>query len=326
LLFLVREKRRQESFRRLHWPELENGHGGTASGRTRPSLLPRGHEAKAFYPPAAEEILDYCRGRRIPILAAARDLRSSLVACLNILFPLRQNPALATLALEQVLPGLAAVQRIEFLFPAGEETEKGELSASSRPRADAATWWLDVFGRRCLSLICLKYTETNYGTCGGFRSRKNTEQRHCLQMNLNDPQQTLGCYLYRQMSPWLPWDRLAETGIRLDMFHGVCGCPFRGPFYQVMREFALAAALRRTEDVDHVDVVFVGFRGNRRLTRTPVHLAPLGNDLIRAWNLTLEGVPKLRYVFAEEIVAGLRRDCSGIEDNLVTYLAERYGL
>lgn len=318
--FLNREKQRQESFTLRHWPELENGQGLSPSGRTHPCHLPRGHEAKAFFPPAAAEILAYCRGKRIPIQAEARNLTSSLVSCLNTLFPLRENPGAAVLALAPALPELAEVQRIEFFFPNGEE------AAWSGPRADAAVWWQDASGRRCLSLVCWKYTEASYGTCGGFRSRNNADQRHCLRMNVNDPQQTMGCYLYREMSPWLPWDRLAETGIRLDVFPGVSGCPFRGPFYQIMREFLLASALRRTEKVDQVDVVFVGFRGNRHLTRTPVHLAPLGNDLIGAWNLALKGVPKLRYVLAEEIVAGLRRDRSGAVADLISYLEERYGL
>ena len=320
--FLDGEKQRQESFKLRHWPELENDQGTSPPARTHPCLLPRGHEAKAFFPPAAAEILAYCHGKRIPIQAEARNLTSSLVSCLNILYPLRENPALAALVLDPALPGLSEVHRIEFLFPGAEEAG----TASRGLRADAAVWWRDAAGRRCLSLICWKYTEASYGTCGGFRSRNNHHQAHCLQMDLGGPHPEEYCYLVREMSPSLPWDMLPETGIRFDAFRGVGGCPFRGPFYQIMREFLLAAALRRTETVDQVDVVFVGFRGNRHITRTPVHLASLGNDLIHAWNLALKGVPTLRYVLVEEIVAGLRRDRSGSADNLVSYLEERYGL
>lgn len=325
MLFLDREKQRQVSFKLRHWPELENGHGVFPSGRNLSCFLPRGHEAKAFFPSMAEEILAYCRKNRIPIQREARKLTSSLVACLNTLYPLRENPVLAALALEPSLPGLNEVKRIEFHFSGTPEAGKGRRPAPPGPRADAAVWWRDASGMRCLSLICWKYTEASYGTCGGFRSRNNHHQYHCLQMDLGSHPEG-GCYLVREMNPWLPWDRLSEVGIRLDAFRGVSGCPFRGPFYQIMREFMLAADLRRTQEADRVDVVFVGFRDNRLITHTPLHLAWLGSDIIRAWNHVLGGVPELRYVFAEQIVAGLRLDRTGAADPLLRYLEERYGI
>lgn len=324
--FLERERQRQESFRRRHWPELEDDRVSPSPRRTHMCSLPRGHEAKAFFPPAAEEILVYCRENRIPISAEARDLRSSLVACLNTLFPLRANLSLAFLALEPALPHLLEVHGVEFFFPDAKMPWGGGGSASPGPRADAAVWWLDASGRRCLSLFCWKYTEASYGTCGGFRSRNNRHQLDCLLMNLGDSHPEAGCYLVREITPGLPWKLLSETGIRLDAFQDIGGCPFRGPFYEIMRMFLLAAALRRTWKVDRVDVVFVGFRGNDLLNHTPSHLAPLGSDLIRAWNRVVRGVPELRYVYAENIVAGLRCDRTGAADHLIRYLTERYGL
>lgn len=323
--FLARERVRQESFSRRHWPDLEDDEVSVPSQRTRMCMLPRGHEAKAFFPPAAEEILAYCQKNRIPILAEARDLRSSLVGCLNVLFPLRENPALAFLALEPVLSGLTEVQRIEFDFSAANELGKAMWPASRGPRADAALWWLGASGQRCLTLICWKYTEASYGTCGGFRSRNNHHQRDCLEMDLRAPHPEGGCYLVQEISLGLPWDLLFEAGIRLDALQGVGGCPFRGPFYQIMRIFLLAAALLRTQKVDRVDVVFVGFRGNSLITHTPPHLAPLGSDIIGAWNRVVRGVPELRYVHAEKLIDGIRRDRTGTADHLLRYLEERYG-
>jgi hypothetical protein len=218
------------------------------------------------------------------------------------------------------------VQRIEFAFSRADEPGEAVCPASRGTRAGAAVWWRDASGRRCLTLVCWKYTEASYGTCGGFRSRNNRHQLDCLQMDLRDSHPEESCYLVRGMSSGLPWGLLSETGIRLDAFQGVVGCPFRGPFYQIMRMYLLAAALRRTQEVDRVDVVFVGFRGNNLLTQTPLHLALLGSDIIHAWNRVVRGVPELRYVFAEQVVAGLRRDRTGAADHLVRYLEERYGL
>jgi len=302
------------------------------SVRTSPGFLPHGHESKAFYPPVAEGILTYCREKQLPVKAEARNLRSSLVSCLNVLFPLRNYPDLACLALAPVLPGLVRVQHFEFLFPEGGASAKylvnGNNEVPQLPgcQCDAAIWWLDSFGQKRLSLCCWSYTETSYGTCGGFRSRTNPHQDSCLRMSVADSGFPGSCYLSGKVNSWMNWELLTAAGIRLVAAADIAGCPFRGPFYQLLRYYALAAWLRHTENLDLVDVVSVGFEKNTNLNMSPRHLAVLGDDIIQAWNRLLSGVPALRYVCVEEIVAALRHSRCGAADDLLGYLRDRYGL
>jgi hypothetical protein len=117
------------------------------------------------------------------------------------------------------------------------------------------------------------------------------------------------------------------AGISLSAFAGIQGCPFQGPFYQLMRQFLLAEYLRQAGEADEVEVVSIGFARNTVLHRVPPQLRPLvggrRDGIVEAWNAVLWGVPPLRHWTVEQLMAGARR-VEGIDLGWRNYLRERY--
>ena len=148
-----------------------------------------------------------------------------------------------------------------------------------------------------------------------------------MSLKASSPDAEEQCYLARS-NEGRYWHRLPETSVNLAALSAVRGCPLRGAFHKLMRLHLLAAYHRKSREVDRVETAIVGFRGNKSQSpyRMPDHLRPLGHTVIEAWNSVLDGVPKVRHVEAEEIMAALRKVGSREAQSLVGYLGERYGL
>jgi hypothetical protein len=122
---------------------------------------------------------------------------------------------------------------------------------------------------------------------------------------------------------------MTDAGISLTKFAAVEGCPFRGPFYQLLRQFLVAQYLRDQKTADHVDVIALEFEGNTALRAVPPQLRPLcaqpEDTVIDAWNSTLVDVPRLRRVTAEQLIAGYDA-ATGVDPTWREYIRARYGL
>ncbi|MCL5960058.1 MAG: hypothetical protein M1358_12240 [Chloroflexi bacterium] len=329
--FQQQETERQVNYRRRHWPELDNGVWSKGPKYTYPHILPQGHLKEVFYPPVADEVISYCKKNDVVVHSGALNLKSSQVACFNTMFPLRLNLDLASVALQPLLPGVKAVTGIEFEYTGNEDatTWLGEPKQGKRGQfrtsVDVIIWWRDA-DRSLLTLVEWKYTESEYGSCGGFRSKGNLNRQRCLGLDITASAAALECYLTQGSNRREYWNRMIEAGISLPAMATITGCPFRGPFYQLLRLYLLAAYLRNSEEVDEVYVASVSFRGNSVLRQAPTYISELDNDVIRAWNICLEGVPELIRVDAESIVETIRKDNSDQARHLVSYLNDRYGL
>ena len=329
--FEQQETLRQVEFRRRHWPQLPDGAWSKRPGYTYPHILPQGHLEKAFFPPIASEVLTYCSDNDVAVHSEALNLRSSQVCCFNVMFPLRENLALAKLALAPLLPGVLDVEQIEFEYTGPPEATlwlgepAGGKRGQNRTSVDAAIWWRSARGR-ALTLVEWKYTEHSFGTCGGYHSRGNKDKDRCLRLRAFAPDAASQCFLTSGKNKRRYWQRMAEAGVDLEAFAQVQGCPFRGPFYQLLRLFLLAAFLRRTPALAEVNVCSVGFRENVAIHRVPRNLTHLGAAIEQAWNAGLRRVPPLRHVDAEQIVSAMRAARRSDGGALVSYLSERYGL
>lgn len=331
--FEQQETLRQVDFKRRHWPDLPDGAWAKRPDHTYPHILPDGELEKNFYPPIAEAVLDYCRSSDIAVHTEALNLRSSQVCCFNVIFPLRQNLQLASLALADVLPDAEEVTAIEFEFTGPEEATAwlGEPASGQRGQnrtsIDAAVWWRS--GTESFLTLCeWKYTERAYGTCGGYASRGNRAPGQCRQLDVVRDDPAASCYLTHGRHTRRYWDHLELAGVKLSALSHMQGCPFMGPFYQLMRQHLLAAYLRHhDESLNEVFVVSLGFRGNMSLRAVPDGLRGLGPTVEDAWNACLNGVPPLRHVNVESIVARLRASASPSQErSWLDYLAERYGV
>lgn len=329
--FEQQETVRQVEFKRSHWPDLPDGVWTKRPDRTYPHILPEGELAKALFPPIAQDVVDYCTSNDIAIHSEALNLRSSQMCCFNLLFPLREDLPLAARALEPVLPGATAVESIEFEFtgPDGATTWLGEPAGGKRGQnrtsIDAAVWWRTKNGR-FLTLIEWKYTEKAFGTCGGHVSDGNKNKAVCDNLRVTGTDVASDCYLTHGKNTRRYWEHMEKAGIDLTAFSRLTGCPFKGPFYQLMRQFMLAAYLRLNGSVEEVFVACVDFRGNTSIHKVPLLLRPLGSEIVDAWNSCLAGVPELRRAYVEHIVDRLRDLDSHGKHDWLGYLAERYGL
>jgi len=332
--FERQETARQVKFKRRRWPGIKDGSHSKYPDHTYPHILPPGQLQDAFYPPIAQKVIGYC-GKDVAIHSEALNLRSSQVCCFNVMFPLRENFTLAAIILAPVLQGVRTVSRIEFEYTGSNETTEwlGEPSqgkrGQNRTSIDVAIWWED--GRRkVLTLAEWKYTERNYGTCGGCASKGNTNAAHCRTVSY--PACVNGCYLAQPRNHRLYWEHLAEAGIDGTQLANIQGCPFRGPFYQIWRQYLVAASCRKhlhsvNDQVDDVDVVLLDFPDNKSLHQCPSELSPLGSaTVIDAWNRILVGNAPLRRVAVKEIIDRFRRAANTGNDEWLMYLNDRYGL
>lgn len=328
--------RRQVAFKRTHWPALSDGPHIKFPAHTYPHILPPGQEPLAFYEPIASAIRDYLATENIALHSEALNLKSSQVACLNILFPLRQHPDWAAEALRPVLPELRTITTIEFEYTGPIEATRwlgepaGGKRGQNRTSIDAAIFWSDQSDCRHATLIEWKYTERNFGVCSAFSNSAATDKAGCLNLNFaSDADPARSCLLSqgkRQRSRRY-WEHSTVAGLKHKAFASVSGCPFRGPFFQLWRQFLLAAYLRLQHIVDEADVLSCSFAGNDALAQVPPHLRPLAPDgtIVNAWNAVIAEVPPLRHLTVEQLLAGI--DAASPRDAAWrAYISQRYGV
>lgn len=306
------ETRRQVLFKRKHFPGTEDGSWSKNPAHRYPHILPKGDFKRVFYQPIVQQVLEYCNNEQIAFHTEILNLRSSQVCCFNVMFPLKQDLKLAAEVLQVMLPGVKEVKEIQFKFTGdygsaqwlGEST--GAKRGQNRTSIDVAIRWADG-EKNYWTLGEWKYTEHGFGACGGYQSKGNKDRRFCVELPATQYKTNHnGCYLHCKKSRQY-WQRLDEAGISFDALDGAKNCPFRGPFYQLLRQYLLASYLRKSSSIDEVFVAAIHFRGNKSLNRLPRYHKKLASDVIDLWNKMLVGVPKLQSIYVEDIVASMHR-------------------
>jgi hypothetical protein len=331
---LEAEKLRQAEFKAKspHFSKAARAEG-FYKGEWYPFCLPRERAEENLFSEIRTAALDYCKRQGISWHDGQDDkpsnhLCSSQVCCFNFLFPLREDLNKARLILSKALPSLRRVESIEFEYTGPRSATKwlgeppGGKRGQNRTSIDAAVWWGDERNKTRLTLVEWKYTEQSFGDCGGYRSEGNDQRHRCRTLKVQYIRPEADCYLATHRDDRTSrryWEHLAEAGVSLERFGDHLGCPFRGPFYQLMRQYLLAAHCRaELTEVDNVDVMVIGFRANRDLLRRPRHLSHLGQDVVSAWNNMLTTARPLRHVFIETMLAGAP------SDDWREYIRQRY--
>jgi hypothetical protein len=327
---------RQVVFKRRRWPHLGDGCASRRPAFTYPHILPAGHESLAFYEPLADAILSYLAKEDVALHTEALNLKSSQAACLNFLFPLQQDRDLAKSVLQPFLSGLREVARIEFEFTGPPEATQwlGEprrgKRGQNRTSIDAAISWIGRSKRSCITLVEWKYTERGFGECSASGSALKDDKARCRSLDVaQDRNPARSCLLTtggdRRSRRY--WEHMEAGGISLSDFSGVQGCPFQGPFYQLMRQFLLAAYLRQAGEADEVEVVSIGFARNIKLHEVPLQLRTMVDreeeGIVDVWNAALKGVPPMRHWTVEQLMARVNK-VEGVDLGWRNYLRERY--
>lgn len=332
--------RQQVKFKREVLGIPGNGRFTKQPEHSYPHILPDGDLRRAFYPGHADEIMSYLEKSDIQPHTELLNLKSSQAACLNFLFPLRANPDLATQVLTRagIVPSGGSVTGIEFEYTAQDEAKKergctewlgeppGGKRGQNRTSIDAAIFWTHD-GRKGATLVEWKYCERTFGSCSAYDQAGEDGKAPC-----DSPDHESHCILKdgRRNHARHYWDRLEESGIRRSKLACVSGCPFRGPFYQLMRQFLVAQYMRQARIVDQVDVAALHFRGNDALRELPAEFVTLlgggQGTVIEAWNRALDGVPPMRELDAESLICAYD-NCPGQTDpTWRAYIRDRYGL
>ncbi len=347
---------RQVSYKVMHWHDLPMLASHRGSRHYYPHILPDepGMERLAYFPGFADEALDYMRDADIQTHAEVLNLKSSQAACINFLFPLRRELALAPQVLRNILSNVATVTGIEFEYTGQDETKDTPKPCTTwlheptsgkrgqnRTSIDAAIFWTDIHGATHTSLLEWKYTERNFGTCSAYQKASPQVKARCRALDLTGNPAS-DCILTGSSRNCgrRYWEHMSAAGISLAKFAehrarsgaglaAVEGCPFRGPFYQLMRQFLVAQYLRDHNAADHVDVIALEFEGNTALRAVPPDLRPLcshaGDTVVDAWNAILDGVPPLRRITAEQLMAGYDA-VPRIAPDWRNYILDRYGV
>lgn len=335
--FEQQEILRQVAFKIKYWPKLGNGKFAKRPQHTYPHILPDGNVKKAFYEPIAEKILQYLDEENIALHTEALNLKSSQVACFNFLFPFRENLNLATEVLKPFLPGLKSVEKIEFEYTGPIEATRwlgeplGGMRGQNRTSIDAAIFWEDGELFRHASLIEWKYTEHNFGVCRAFSNGDKDEKAICRSLMIEESNPGNYCHLTsgKRHRSRRYWEHLKIAGISLQKFSKLNGCPFQGPFYQLMRQFLLGTFLVSFAIVDKYEIISMDFEGNESLHKIPKHLRPMieqeDNKIIDLWNMSLVDDNKMRHISVEEFMEKIAYT-GLIDETWRQYINERYGV
>jgi len=328
--FEQQETRRQAFYKRAHWPDLPDGQWSKRPGYFYPHILPEGHQEKAFFDPS---VMGYLEANDIAFHAESLNLRSSQACCFNFLYPLRQDLDLATRVLKPWLSDLDRVSEIEFEYTGPEAVTKwlgeppGGKRGQNRTSADAVIWWESRDGRPKVTLLEWKYTEKEFGSCGGYGSDGNRQKARCRTLDTRLIESTRDCSLAlgdTQHNRRRYWEHMQEAGVRFQEFV-LKGCLFLGPLYQLMRLQLLASWLASHAQND-VEVAVACFKGNSDLMRPPRYLRHLDAYLPSAWQSLLAEPNRFRVVFVDDLMA----HCDSLPDVARspwrTYLRDRYGV
>ncbi len=331
--------RQQVKFKREVLRINEDGPFSKKPNHMYPHILPDGDVRRVFYPGLADAIVAYLEGADIQQHSELLNLKSSQAACLNFLFPLRLNHDLATAVLIRagIVEEGGKVTGVEFEYTAQDEAKK-ELGCTEwlgeplngkrgqhRTSIDAAVFWTKG-GKKCATLIEWKYTERSFGSCSAFADADKTEKLRCLGDDYERQCLIVGDGPKRSRHYW---NLLAESGTDLNKMKAVVGCPFRGPFYQLMRQFLVAQYMRKAGIAEHIEVVGLHFEGNDALHTLPKELTPLakapGDAVIEVWNQVLDGVPPMREIEVTALMEGYDK-APHHDPKWRGYIRTRYGL
>jgi hypothetical protein len=296
--------------------------------RTYPHILPEEHWDLNVFPEMLGAWRDYIRCRKIAVHDERANLCSSQIACFNFLFPLRSCPVDARRFFAPLLPDVTEITSIDFEETGGPDTTAwlGEPPDGSRgayrTSADVAIRWFDG-AREHLTYVEWKYTEPEFGNCGGYRSEYNRDADRCDTFKAVRSPST-DCYVCTARSAASSrryWEHLrAETSpVALSALEA-SGCPFRGPLWQLMRLELLAEHARRKTPGVLVDVGGIRWNANASLLRTEDDV-----PVLDAWRSALRAPDRIRSATVESLLASL----GAPTERLLPwrrFISERYGV
>ncbi len=208
-------------------------------------------ELRVLYPGVIATMLDHHSRFPFRIHRYFNHMASSQAANINLFLPIlthtqanailsELNPQFERLATEYLDHGW----RIEFWDePFGTLADKSAMSGTD---ADLAIVYYNRTGELCLWLIEHKLTESEFTTCGGFRSKGRKTQHDCTRSFIEILGNKALCY-YHDIRKFNYWK---ITKANRDFFVNKAKyieCPFQGGLNQLWRNQLLALAVEQDD-------------------------------------------------------------------------------
>jgi hypothetical protein len=194
-----------------------------------------------LYPPIRNGFLQYAYDEAIDFHDYARHVRSSQAFGFNLFYPLIKERALLNAFPDVVRKNAGPLSEWHFEFQPRKDY-LGEWSSEEQPinyitSVDAALFFTRTTGERVTVLCEVKFTETSFSKCGGFKSRGNHDKAFC-DGEFSWDHVANRCYLVTKKGR--RYFQLTEGS---HVRENTARCPFSGN-NQCQRNLAFANALR----------------------------------------------------------------------------------
>lgn len=257
------------------------------------------------------------------------NLLSSQIQCVNLFYPLRDANALPAEFLAKHLPTLTRVGDVHFEYIGDKNylNEPGGKGAM-RTSADVAIEWFDAANSRNLLVLEYKFTEKDFGPCGGATSRGNKDKSRCRRAGEIIEAPGSMCYLVDPKDrPY--WEiALSRNGpLKTDLLARESYCPFRYDFYQLMRNQLLAHKIESDPDSGFESATFgaVYHQDNEDLLRMGHPFLGEPNPLI-AWKSLLREPKRFIWFTVQELLQAVDAKLPPELRGWREYLRARYEL
>ncbi|MGB5933663.1 MAG: hypothetical protein WBH57_11430 [Anaerolineae bacterium] len=257
------------------------------------------------------------------------NLLSSQILCVNIFFPLRDEQRFLTGFFRDRIPQITRLGMMHFEYIGKKDyLNEGGGRGRMRTSADVALEWYDASNSRGLLLLEFKFTEREFGRCGGATSRGNLDRSRCRQPDRIVQAPHKMCYLAeRKKRPYWQIALDQDSPLRIDLLTKEPYCPFRYDFYQLMRNQLLAHEIECDGDSGFRQALFgVVYHGeNDRLLRMG---RPFGGDRnpLRAWAGLLREPDRFITFTIQDLLAWMDQRLPSHLEEWRGFLNARYGL
>ncbi|CAG1013064.1 hypothetical protein ANAEL_04589 [Anaerolineales bacterium] len=235
---------------------------GTARGEIYDAILPEKYADRfpILYPDIIPMLREHLKIHPFRIHIFFNHMASSQAANINLFLPILQHPN-ASAILSKFKPDFSALAsaqmdhgyRIEFWDePFGNLNDKTPVSGTD---SDIAIAYYNHQGELCLWLIEHKLTESEFTTCGGFRSKGRQPRHNCSKSFSSILADKHACY-YHDARGFNYW-KITDANQGFFPNHGDhAQCPFQGGMNQLWRNQLLALSIEQDERQPYRHVTF----------------------------------------------------------------------
>lgn len=273
---------------------------GMARGNMYDAILPEkfADQLPILYPNIVPMLREHLKIHPFRIHIFFNHMASSQAANINLFLPILQHPNASAIfsKLKPDFSALAPAQldhgyRIEFWDePFGNLNDKTPVSGTD---SDIAIAYYNHQGELCLWLIEHKLTESEFTTCGGFRSKGRQPKHDCSKTFPSILADKHACY-YHDACGFNYW-KITEANRGFFPNHAShMQCPFQGGMNQLWRNQLLALSIEQDERQPYQHVTFSVVRHPRNQ-----HLA----ETLTAYQTLIADNPKFSVFTSSDVIA-----------------------